>query len=82
MCTVPLSKHFISHIGDYIVLRRLTYCHIEFLFHRLGHGDFVKEGDISSPTRVPLFHMLNICVEAVACGGQHTLAITHQGVSH
>lgn len=50
------------------------------LHGRLGHGDFVKEGDISSPTRVPLFHMLNICVEAVACGGQHTLAITHQGV--
>ena len=35
---------------------------------------------MSPPVCVQTFHMLHIRVEAVACGGEHTLAITQQGV--
>ncbi|KAK7102561.1 hypothetical protein V1264_020760 [Littorina saxatilis] len=47
---------------------------------RLGHGDLVREGSVSAPVCVQTFSMLQIRVEAVACGGEHTLAITQQGV--
>ncbi|XP_076469360.1 uncharacterized protein LOC143299801 isoform X3 [Babylonia areolata] len=47
---------------------------------RLGHGDLMGEGVVSGAVCVPTFHMLHIRVEAVACGGEHTLAITQQGV--
>ena len=50
------------------------------VFCRLGHGDLVMEGSVSAPVCVQTFHMLHIRVEAVACGGEHTLAITQQGV--
>lgn len=47
---------------------------------RLGHGDLVREGSVSTPACVQAFHLLQNRVEAVSCGGQHTLAITQQGV--
>ncbi|KAK7503604.1 hypothetical protein BaRGS_00005143, partial [Batillaria attramentaria] len=47
---------------------------------RLGHGDLVRESTVSTPACVQAFQMLQIRVEAVSCGGQHTLAITQQGV--
>ena len=50
------------------------------VFCRLGHGDLVMEGSVSAPACVQTFHMLHIRVEAVSCGGEHTLAITQQGV--
>jgi hypothetical protein len=52
-----------------------------FLFvFRLGHGELVKEGSMSVPLCIQTFHLLQIKVESVACGGEHTLAITRQGV--
>ncbi|KAL8577369.1 hypothetical protein ACOMHN_038273 [Nucella lapillus] len=49
-------------------------------YGRLGHGDLAQEGSVSGPVCVPTFHLLHIRVEAVACGGEHTLALTQQGV--
>lgn len=45
---------------------------------RLGHGDMPQA--VCSPSRVETLHMLKLRVEAVACGCEHTLALTQQGV--
>ncbi|RUS76283.1 hypothetical protein EGW08_015955 [Elysia chlorotica] len=45
---------------------------------RLGHGDVPQA--VCTPTRVETLHMLKLRVEAVACGCEHTLALTQQGV--
>ncbi|GFO46551.1 X-linked retinitis pigmentosa GTPase regulator-like protein [Plakobranchus ocellatus] len=45
---------------------------------RLGHGDIPQA--VCPPTRVETLHMLKLRVEAVACGCEHTLALTQQGV--
>ena len=47
---------------------------------RLGHGDVPQA--VCTPTRVETLHMLKLRVEAVACGCEHTLALTQQGVSY
>ncbi|GFR62447.1 X-linked retinitis pigmentosa GTPase regulator-like protein [Elysia marginata] len=45
---------------------------------RLGHGDVPQA--VCTPARVETLHMLKLRVEAVACGCEHTLALTQQGV--
>ncbi|XP_071082712.1 uncharacterized protein [Haliotis cracherodii] len=47
---------------------------------RLGHGDLVTENSLAAPARVETLHMLQMRVLSVACGGEHTLVITQQGV--
>ncbi|XP_046564861.1 uncharacterized protein LOC124273631, partial [Haliotis rubra] len=47
---------------------------------RLGHGDLVTDNSIAAPSRVETLHMLQMRVLSVACGGEHTLVITQQGV--
>lgn len=47
---------------------------------RLGHGDLAPENTVSPPCRVETLHMLQVRVISVACGGEHTLALTQQGV--
>ena len=45
---------------------------------RLGHGDIPHA--VCPPIRVETLHILKLKVEAVACGSEHTLALTQQGV--
>ncbi|XP_062596419.1 uncharacterized protein LOC134257846, partial [Saccostrea cucullata] len=47
---------------------------------RLGHGDLALENTVSPPCRVETLHMLHIKVLSVSCGGEHTIALTQQGV--
>ncbi|XP_028407993.1 uncharacterized protein LOC114530602 isoform X2 [Dendronephthya gigantea] len=47
---------------------------------RLGHGDLIEEEGKSAPFRVELLHIQKIKVRSVACGREHTLALTKQGV--
>ncbi|XP_041350104.1 uncharacterized protein LOC121369224 isoform X2 [Gigantopelta aegis] len=47
---------------------------------RLGHGDLVAEKSVCLPCRVETLHMLQIQVRSVACGRNHTVVITNQGV--
>ena len=47
---------------------------------RLGHGDLVADNSVCLPSRVETLHMLQIHVLAVACGRDHTVIITNQGV--
>nr|XP_022297301.1 uncharacterized protein LOC111106775 isoform X2 [Crassostrea virginica] len=47
---------------------------------RLGHGDLALENTVSPPCRVETLHMLQIKVLSVSCGGEHTMALTQQGV--
>lgn len=46
----------------------------------LGHGDITVEDSILPVSRVETIHMLKIRVLAVACGGEHILALSSQGV--
>ncbi|BFZ08491.1 hypothetical protein BsWGS_11531 [Bradybaena similaris] len=45
---------------------------------RLGHGELSQS--VCPPMRVETLHMLQLKVDAVACGNEHTLALTQQGV--
>ncbi|CAL1526241.1 unnamed protein product [Lymnaea stagnalis] len=45
---------------------------------RLGHGDLSQPS--CPPMRVETLHILKLRVDAVACGCEHTLALTQQGV--
>ncbi|XP_005100274.1 uncharacterized protein LOC101858037 isoform X2 [Aplysia californica] len=45
---------------------------------RLGHGDIPHA--VCPPVRVETLHILKLKVDAVACGTEHTLALTQQGV--
>ncbi|XP_055999241.1 uncharacterized protein LOC125654012 isoform X3 [Ostrea edulis] len=47
---------------------------------RLGHGELALENTVSPPCRVETLHMLQIRVLSVSCGGEHTVALTQQGV--
>lgn len=47
---------------------------------RLGHGDLIEEAGKLAPFRVELLHIQKIKVQSVACGREHTLALTKQGV--
>lgn len=47
----------------------------------LGQGDLVPENPTLVPCRVDTLHQLQIKVISVSCGGEHTVALTHQGVS-
>ncbi|XP_063404631.1 uncharacterized protein LOC134688085 isoform X2 [Mytilus trossulus] len=47
---------------------------------RLGQGDLVPENPTLVPCRVDTLHQLQIKVISVSCGGEHTVALTHQGV--
>ncbi|XP_064605669.1 uncharacterized protein LOC135470577 [Liolophura sinensis] len=47
---------------------------------RLGHGDLSPENVACPITRVESLHMLQIKVLSVACGGEHTVVLTQQGV--
>ncbi|XP_046841224.1 uncharacterized protein LOC124435332 isoform X2 [Xenia sp. Carnegie-2017] len=47
---------------------------------RLGHGDLIEEEGKAPPFRVELLHIQRIRVRSVACGREHTLALTRQGV--
>ncbi|KAK3101004.1 hypothetical protein FSP39_000154 [Pinctada imbricata] len=47
---------------------------------RLGHGDLALDNTVSPPCRVETLHMLQIRVISVSCGGEHTIALTQQGV--
>ncbi|XP_052092114.1 uncharacterized protein LOC127728604 isoform X1 [Mytilus californianus] len=47
---------------------------------RLGQGDLVPDNPTLVPCRVDTLHQLQIKVISVSCGGDHTVALTHQGV--
>ena len=52
-------------------------------YFRLGHGcisGLASSNSVQPPSRVETLHMLRIQVLSVACGAQHTVALTQQGV--
>jgi hypothetical protein len=58
----------------------LCFMYIIFIVYRLGHGELALENTVSPPCRVETLHMLQIRVFSVSCGGEHTVALTQQGV--
>lgn len=60
----------------------IFFIHIIMLpLFRLGHGDLVPDNPTLVPCRVEILHMLQMKVISVSCGAEHTVALTHQGVS-
>lgn len=77
-------KNFLIQVSNLLFQKELTiyYSRNDFLhlFSRLGHGDLALENTVSPPCRVETLHMLQIKVLSVSCGGEHTVALTQQGV--
>lgn len=70
---VIYPSFYVGHFVAILPLSNLTY----FLI-RLGVGDIPQNA--CPPVRVENLHTLQLKVDAVACGCEHTLALTQQGV--
>ena len=60
---------------------KLLICIIIFFLFlcRLGQGDIMSLDGRAPPLRVETLHMHGIHVRAVACGKEHTMAVTQEG---
>ena len=71
----------LAYIYIYIIKQANERPYKCFCIFRLGHGDLVPDNPTLVPSRVETFYKLRTKVISVSCGAEHTVALTHQGVS-
>ena len=75
--SMPLLGAFTNfHVIIWKSVKKTFY---KFSVFRLGQGDIMSLDGRAPPLRVETLHMHGIRVRAVACGKEHTMAVTQEG---